>query len=287
MGGKPRGVPKTNGMRNLIEAITFVTDSLHKFGVDKPGHSRFAQMKRILKKGFVSCDDSNFDVAREAIRDARIMEFFFDQFNCTEPSTALTETIRRAVADAPLPQECSSKTTGRDAQTELYVAAICAKAKLQPDFVEPDLMLQFDEEAIGIAVKRTKSEGQIEEHIRKGAKQIAKAGVPGHVILDLSVAFNPENTPLIGVRDTSLQQAHMQARRHFADQYFSRIVEWTKDRGVISLILLDSLLREHPTESWTLDSFTYFIPLDQSHGGRQRYLPFRRQFENGLATPAF
>lgn len=272
-------------MRKLIDAITFVTESLTNLGIDTAGQSRFALMKRVLERGTVSPDDPDFDVAREAIRDARIMEFFFDQFAGTEPTATATETLRRAIVDAPLPQDSKDDTAGRDAQTELYVAAICSKAKQQPDFCEPDLLIQVDGERVGLAVKRTKSERQIEKHVRKGAKQIAKAVVQGHVILDISMAFHPDNAPLIGVEDSALQRAHIQARTYFADQYFSRIVEWTKDRGVVSLILMDSLVREHPTDGWSLDSFTFFIPLDQSSDGQQKYASFRRQFESGLATP--
>ena len=77
----------------------------------------------------------------------------------------------------------------------------------------------------------------------------------------------------------------MQARTYFAKNYFDRIVEWTKGRGVISLILLDSIVREHPVDGWTLDSFSFFIPLDQSPKALEKYASFRSQFESGLATP--
>src|SRR5690606_126095 len=69
-----------------------------------------------------------------------------------------------------------TKSSGRDAQCELYFAAICMKAGLKPVFNEPDIVCSYQSVSIGIAVKRIKSIESIENRFRGAAKQVFRSG---------------------------------------------------------------------------------------------------------------
>ena len=52
---------------------------------------------------------------------------------------------RKLVQDAALPQGSKPQTPGRDAQFELYLAAICLRAGMVPvAYAEPDLTCSID-----------------------------------------------------------------------------------------------------------------------------------------------
>jgi hypothetical protein len=194
--------------------------------------------------------------------------------------------LRKVIADSALPKHDSHRSAGRDAQCELHVAAICEKAGMAPELAEPDICCSVDGIRYGIAVKRVKSESQIEKHIRKASRQIELAELPGHIAMDVSMAFNPQNQRVVGVSDAELARAHQLATRRFGDAWFGRMKQWVRGRDVRSVILLDHFVRQHPVEGWGLNSFTRFIPLSPDNQRRRReFDAFQRRFIKGLATP--
>ena len=89
-----------------------------------------------------------------------------------------------------LPNEDRSHSKGRDAQFELFVAAVCQNAGLHPVArEEPDVTCHIEGIKFGIAAKRIKSVTNLKKHVRKAAQQIEGAGFPGMIALDTNVAF--------------------------------------------------------------------------------------------------
>lgn len=273
--------------RTLLDAAAFVVKSIQRMGCDVGGHSRYGRMHRILSNGPLEPNHPDFAIALESLRDARLMEFALGQLEGTIPVPVLQSLVRKAIQDSPLPQEDLDASAGRDAQAELYIAAVCQKAGLSPTFDEPDVRCTLDGSAFGIAVKRVKSESQLEKHIRKAARQIEGTGIPGHITLDVSLAFNRENVHLVGVDDADLTHTHHITRKKFGDDYFHRIKSWMRGRDVRSVILIDHLVRQHPSDGWGFDSLTYFISLSPDNQRRQReFEQFQARYVSGLATPA-
>ena len=74
-------------MRSLNEAAQFVSDSIKALGLDIRPSSRIYEMYESLKnedrtwKNFIGTDETDYNTAREALRDLTLLEFFFG----TEP----------------------------------------------------------------------------------------------------------------------------------------------------------------------------------------------------------
>lgn len=273
--------------RTLLDASAFVVERIQQMGCDTCGHSRYGRMRSVLSNGTIEPDHADFAIVLEALRDARLMEFALGQLEGKIPASVLRSLVQKAIQDSTLPQEDLQTSSGRDTQAELYVAAVCQKAGMSPVFDEPDIRCTLDGgSAIGIAVKRVKSESQIEKHIRKAARQIEGTGIPGHIAIDVSLVFNRENEHLIGVGDAELTRVHRVTRKRFGDDYFQRIKGWMRGRDIRSVILIDHLVRQHPVDGWGFDSLAYFIPLSPDNQRRHRdFEKFRSQFVSGLATP--
>lgn len=272
--------------RNLIDASAYVVERIQAYGCDLNAQSRYAMMNQILTHGYLEPNHPQFNSALEAVRDVQVMEFVFDQLADCEPADVLRSLVRRAIKDSTLPEQELGNSAGRNAQCELYVGAICQKAGMSPCFAEPDVQCTLDGVQYGIAVKRVKSESQIEKHIRKASRQIENVGTPGHIVLDISMAFNRDNQRLTGASDAELARAHRLARTQFGDDYYDRIKSWVRKRDARSVILIDHFVRQHPTDGWGLDSFTFFISLSPDNQRRHReFKAFRKQFSAGLATP--
>ncbi len=78
---------------------------------------------------------------------------------------------------------------------------------MNPVFEEPDVICEIDEQKFGVAVKRLKTLSQMEKRLRKAAKQIQKSGSLGVISMEITLAVNSENVPIVtnqdenGVRD--------------------------------------------------------------------------------------
>jgi len=107
--------------------------------------------------------------------------------------------LRRLVGDKVLPQDDPDQSPGRDAQCELFVAALCLKAGLKPVFNEsPDVRCEMHNQIFGVAVKRIKAQPErfdrrFEQRMRQAARQIANSGLPGIIAADISQSLNPTN----------------------------------------------------------------------------------------------
>lgn len=122
--------------------------------------------------------------------------------------------------DSVLPQQDRENSPGRDAQFELYLAAICQNAGLLPvDYEEPDVTCTVEGTKFGIAAKRLKRLSQIKNRIRKAADQIKNANLPGIIALDLSFARNQGNRPIISQVESQLYLmiAHAKNNQFFGE----------------------------------------------------------------------
>ena len=270
---------------SLAEAAEDIVRRIKSLGIRCEPDSRYGREASILKKGMIEPDDLDHTVAVESLRDVRLTQFALSELMGAVPTDVLADKVKLLVKDDPLPQDGPASSPGRDVQCELYVAGVCAKAGMKPMLAEPDVLCHAGGSTFGIAVKRVKSEAQFEKRFRDGARPIAAAGVPGILAMDMSMAFNPDNQPLVSDVDIyGMQLAHRQARHSYVDERFDDMKGWLRGREIRGLMILDHILRYDPSVSdWFLESMTFFVPFTEHNQRRTReFEAFRRTYEKGI-----
>jgi len=252
--------------RSLSEASQFVIDSVYSLGLNVPCGSRFMKMHRVLHNSDGTCrdyidpDDADFEIALEALRDMRQLEFFFDQFNLDSESNGLKSHVKMLLNDCVLPQDDQADTSGRDAQAELFVFAGCRKASFNPSFKEPDVVCSLDGQEVLIAVKRIKNMRQLVKRIRIGASQIVKAGGYGIVVVDVMIAMNPKNYRIIAkVSNELFGMTWGCILKKVVNKYYAKIQQTIQNKGVLAVILHDHWIRMDYNSNWRLETMTYRI----------------------------
>lgn len=249
-------------MKRLAEYARYVMQVVRGLGFDPTESSRLAQMRDILsRKEFILETDQDFEVACEAQRDLTMLKFAFDQLSAQYGQQHFRDKARLIVQDLALPQNCKDRTPGRDAQTELYIAGVCQAAGLKPRSSEPDIVVDFNGQVYGLAVKRLKNLKRLEEHFKKAVSQIGKSRIPGFVVLDLAMAANRQNTRFPGGdEDFSLFEKE---RFSFLQSYTNKFKDWRKGQDVRGVLVLDLVLwRLDQQGRWAFRQFEAFLNLD-------------------------
>lgn len=159
-------------------------------------------MAATLNKGhLIPGDDPDFRAAKRAVQDSMILGFVLDQLGTPMKPSEYWDLLQRSIADPLSPEDRPERTPGRDAQTELFVAAMLKKAGMQPCFKEPDIHCCVqDGREIAIAIKRPKNPFSVRDNLLRARSQIDDAGMPGVIALDMSVATDADyegfNMPL-------------------------------------------------------------------------------------------
>ncbi len=129
----------------------------------------------------------------EANRDfaefATIVEHLLPERPLADPM--LLEKLEHVLGGAPLPGE-DANALARSMQFELYVAALCARSGLSPQFLEPDCIVTAGKTRLGIAAKRAVGPN-LRRLVKNGAGQLRKAGLVGVVALSLDRLFAPND----------------------------------------------------------------------------------------------
>ena len=272
----------------LGEAAEDVVSRIQSMGVRLDVNSRFSRMATTLEKGFIGPDDPDFLVAVESTRDVRVMHLALSELMGKVPEDVLREKVQSAIKDESLPQDGSDRSPGRDAQCELHVAGVCARAGMRPELKEPDICCYVKDSPYAIAVKRVKSEAQFEKRFRNAASQVDNAGVKGFIVMDMSIAFNAENAPLVSddnIRE--MQVAHRVKMKAFVDALHASMKEWLRGREVRGLLIIDHIIKHEPArKDWPLETFNYFVPFTQHNQRRHReFNAFQEKYSRGTVNP--
>ena len=200
-------------------------------------------------------DDSLFETAREAYRDATLFEFILATLPMEARST-LASTIKVALKDAVAPNASSQNTKGRDAQVELFVAAACTHAGLGAVRLidPPDVRCEFEGKFFGLAVKRVKSADTLIDNIADGAEQVHRSPWPGSVFVDVSVAFNRRNDAVLApFEDEHFRTVHAEALQRAIRERDSAIRDAVSGTRVRSVLIQDHQIRQVHGEGWRLE----------------------------------
>jgi hypothetical protein len=227
-------------------------------------------------------DDPEFQVALESYRDVSQLAFVLD--TVTDPMM-LTSHLRRLVDDSVLPQQDKKESVGRNAQTELYAYAICQRAGLTPATLEePDVQCTFNSQQFGLAVKRIKSIQKLQSRVRKAAEQIEKSRFPGVVILDTTIALNPENTRIWQVIDSDqFGPVYRAGFRLFIDSVADDLVDWVRGTGVRGIVFHDSVIHLCTDSRWSVAGMNFGFNASRHNQRRRReFDAFWAAYRRGL-----
>jgi len=271
--------------RTRGENATYIMDQVRGLGLKPAPSSRLMQMHRVLNSGFIPFNDPRFSTALEAERDFQQLGFVFDQLQPHRANHEFRSLVKKALKDSVLPQDNQRESVGRDSQFHLYLAAICQNAGLHPvEFEEPDVSCVIDGKKFGIAAKRIKSLDRIKDRIKEGADQVFRAQRPGIIALELSLAWNPRNLPIVSRLQSQMYVtiSVLQATQLF-DRFHEEIYRWVRDQGVVAVLVFDFRIRLRADNQWGLDGMSTWLETTQDDEEAQRdYNLFYRRFLAGV-----
>ena len=273
--------------RNLAELSAFVMSSIEAIGVDVPAASRLRQMHDLIVSvtGMIQPSHPNFDVAREAIRDLQMLGFTFDHLDSHHSTPSLQQLVRKLVKDSVLPQLDLVHSPGRDAAAELFAGAVCASAAFLPvDWEEPDVTCVRNAVKFGLAVKRVKSEKNLHKLVRKAVKQIRRSGLPGIIILDASLGFNPHNDRVeVPFTDEEFGRRCKDALHTIWDEHNPKIQKCLPAADVRGIIVYDHHVRYQSDGQWSLAGYLMRVPaINRSDGDQRDFENFARAYAHGM-----
>lgn len=274
--------------RTRAQAAAWVVEQVRTLGMNPNPASRLVRMQRILERGLVPFEDHPlFTTALEAMRELQELAFVFGEAGGHLGAPKYLALVKDLLKDSVLSKSDRKKSPGRDAQLELYLAAVCQHAGLSPvGYEEPDVTCTVDTVTFGIAAKRLKSgtASAVREHVKKAADQIKRAGHPGFIVLDLTQARNQDNQPIVSQIQSQLFEMVAAARnRQFFEEHEQDIYRWVDGSGVRGVLVLDSRVRLRPDRQWGVDGTVCWLPTTQGdeQAGRE-YAAFYEGFLKGF-----
>jgi hypothetical protein len=240
------------------ENADFVIAELRALGIELAEDSRLMRMREVAHRRYVDFHDDEFKIAIEGDRDLVSLGFILEQLSVRDDPT-FAAVVKRLIHDAVVPQdETDNSTPGRDAQFELYIAACCQKAGFEPvAYEEPDVTCLVDGRRFCIAAKRVKCVRQASKRINAAARQIEKSGIPGIIVLDMAIAWNPKNVPMISPLWNQMFDHICDLRcQDFFDKRRDLIIEHGMGKGVVGVVAFDFRTRyvghwhQHRTADW-------------------------------------
>lgn len=213
-------------------------------------------------QGTIAPDHPDYDIAVEGERDMQLLGFAFDQLATTPASDEYRKLLKKLVMDSALPQHDRTESPGRDAGFEIYVGAVCTGAQLLPvTWEEPDVTCVLDNTKYGIAAKRIKNVKNLRARVKKAVEQIHRSKLPGMIVLDVGLAFNPSNSRIRQLHETVFLAEYESNFHATWSRYQPKVQELMGRSNVLGIVVHDYHIRERP-EGWQLAGITIRVPAE-------------------------
>jgi len=273
--------------RSLAQTAEFIIERFSAYGVAVHPSSRWGQWRRSIfgDSGApleIPVNSPDFDIVLEAHRDFAYQSFVFDVVPDPPPS-GFIERLRFLGKDPVFSKDAKS-SKGRDAQTELFVAAVCWNAGLFPvEFAEPDVCCTFEGSGFTLAVKRLKSIARLEDRVREGADQIYRSGHRGAIILDTTQALNPKNHRIWrNYPNGEFERRYGQIFNSEIGAHEDMLRRRARDKGVRGMIFHDTQLRLAGKQQWDTESMNLFFPASRHPTKAADFNRFSTAYKVGL-----
>lgn len=261
---------------------------LKKHGIDPPSDGRIATMLALSEQAnAIDVAASNEKMIR-AEKDLHEIQFILGAFEAYPPSSSLLKKFREAVCNDPYEPAGTGNSPGRDAQFEVYVGAVLARAQLNPVHHEEHGLPDFDAKWLNrdyaVEAKRVKSTKRVLDNFAKACEQIDRRGVPGFVVMDLGPELHKgkDVSPHGGEYSKSDHDAITRLQEYF-DRHKEDFVVARRGFAIRSAVAVDWIIRIDTEYGWVLDTFWFHVPLDP-YGQRKRNEAelFFNQLQTGL-----
>jgi hypothetical protein len=136
----------------------------------------------------------------------------------------------------------------------------------------------------GIAAKRIKSANNLMKNVKKAIEQISKSKIPGIIVLETSLAFNPDNVRVTRpIGDTDFLPLYKDIVNHHWTPYDERTLALMRDTNVRGIIIHEQLVRFEPSGEWSLIGMTiHRAALHAEPREMCAFKSFAEVYENGL-----
>jgi hypothetical protein len=189
------------------------------------------QCQLIVKsKGIIENSHPHWRTFVQSLKDLQEYWFVIQVLGERLLQSPLLDRLVNSMSDSTLPTDSRASSPGRDAQFELFMAAIGARAGLEvdrPGDARADWIMAAPTGRWSLEAKRIKSFKKIEAHVRKAARQIVTSHVGGVIALDISLAVNPSSAPLRAfMPDSELEKWHARGTNALVNETLHPIAQW-------------------------------------------------------------
>jgi hypothetical protein len=277
---------KSKLLTTRIENAERVLFELECMGVKLADKPRIPLMVEALRRGRLKPDDSQYPIAVRSIIDLHQIGYSLSALKDVVPRKALIEKLKHVVNDAALTEDDTQNTIGRDTQLELYLAAICQNAGMNPvELAEPDVICSLGQKKLGVSAKRLKKESQAHARVSKAMEQISSTQMPGIVILDMTMAW------MIGThaecslaRSQTFELVSYEKASAFFEANAASLMQKAGRTGTIAIGILDNMLAVTSYGAWESKSMLTWIPLEESGSEVLSVECFFETFCGGLSS---
>jgi hypothetical protein len=200
----------------------------------------------VKRKSIVQKDDQNWRIYIQSLKDMQEYWFIIEILGERLLQPPFLDGFTRSLLDSTHPTDSREFTPGRDTQFELYLAAIAARAGLKVDrsgSEGADWVITAPSKRWSLEAKRIKNFNKLEKHIKKAAKQITTLQIGGLIAIDISLAANPNCSPLnTYVPDSEIIKANDERTRAFINEKMKPITDWIGSASVGFVLLHDFVI---------------------------------------------
>jgi hypothetical protein len=267
--------PKQIQPRTLGEQAQFVAGwlSRHKAALGSVG-SRFPDLTRVYIEGdeasLIAPNSPRFPLAVQAMIDMEELWYAIESVGDTLIDEMYLPVVKRALRDRALPLRQQTNTAGRDAQLELFVAAMFSRVTSRvlsgenalkehgvivgegvPVF---DWYIEQGSRAWQLETKRVKRPNSLQKRVEEACKQTNLLQRAAVLIIDFSVMANVQTNVLPpDLSEDALRDAGRKRMHNFMREFGKKLRHWTNG-STIGLIIFRDVLIQPPLEEgerWT------------------------------------
>lgn len=176
-----------------IRALEKIEGFLIDRGFSTARFSRIAQYRKALVAYRERRSDETLRKAFQATFEARQIIPIFEYLADFLTKQQIDYLISGAYSPELESGAVRNSSAARNFQFELYMAAMCKKAGFAVQLSSPDIVVQWDEYVVSIETKRIRSHAAVRNRARHAKHQTGALDIPGIVILDLTLLYNPDN----------------------------------------------------------------------------------------------
>jgi len=173
------------GASQLVDMATWTLNRFRELRIPVPQDSRLERARSIV--GAASSGHAlNSPQLAEAIRTVLEMRWIARALRDAPPRPQrLTNAVATMLSGPDIEEAANGRTKPRSLQFELYIAALLTAGRVPVKYEEPDLLIHYLGEWVGIAVKRPRSRRRIAKLIDKAADQIERRASRGMVAINV------------------------------------------------------------------------------------------------------